>query len=89
MTEMMLDERSGRILQFIDGDWVSAGEKVPPHVNRRILSMNLLSRNEQKDLSEWELHLDCQHNVIEVCTFWSSPKGWLRDCDSHKHQAGE
>ena len=78
-------DRYGQHLKFVDGDWIHAGEKPNVWERRRILSMNLLSRNVKKNISEWELHLDCQHDIRETCNFDDSPKDLYRDCQESKH----
>src|ERR1700680_2607477 len=59
--------------------------------NRRVMAMNLLSRNKEKNVSEWILYLDCdvnggqQHTIRETLDYDESPKGWYRDCPKRQH----
>jgi hypothetical protein len=80
-SDLKFEPRTGLWLKFYDGDWVVAGQPLPYWQHRRILGMNLLSRNKRKNESEWEIFLDCGHSVVEICEYDDAPRDLYRDCD--------
>jgi hypothetical protein len=81
--DVIIHPRTGMALKMSGGDLATISAPPLAHMMHRIISMNLLGKNQKAQTSEWELTLDCGHSLRETTGFWDTPKFWYRDC----HQA--